>query len=250
MLRLCKMIENCITRGCSRLDSCCCLCSPVCGAWIEQPRCRGECRAMNSTSSAVVPRLILLEVRVTRNSCSVEDSCLLPLVIIPCRATGCCGISIFTAPTVNSPEFLSLVRLEMLEYRACDLPTVTFTTVCWLGATPSRRTIIVRPMCPVREHSKLAGLDFLRQVRLEWRFVISASSFSPLRVASSLVRWILATPNTIRRVRSPVTTLSSLGLSCGCGVEPAVASATEAAPFSTSSLLFTSGSKSYFLLPL
>ena len=33
-----------------------------------QPRCRGECRAMNSTSSAVVPRLILLEVRVTRNS--------------------------------------------------------------------------------------------------------------------------------------------------------------------------------------
>ena len=62
-------------------------------------------------------------------TCSVEDSCLLPLVIIPCRATGCCGISIFTAPTVRSPEFLSLVRLEMLEYRACDLPTVTFTTV-------------------------------------------------------------------------------------------------------------------------
>jgi hypothetical protein len=62
-------------------------------------------------------------------TCSVEESCLLPLVIIPCRATGCCGISIFTAPTVSSPEFLSLVRLEMLEYRACDLPTVTFTTV-------------------------------------------------------------------------------------------------------------------------
>jgi len=62
-------------------------------------------------------------------TCSVEDSCLLPLVIIPCRATGCCGISIFTAPTVSSPEFLSLVRLDMLEYRACDLPTVTFTTV-------------------------------------------------------------------------------------------------------------------------
>jgi hypothetical protein len=62
-------------------------------------------------------------------TCSVEDSCLLPLVIIPCRATGCCGISILTAPTVSSPEFLSLVRLEMLEYRACDLPTVTFTTV-------------------------------------------------------------------------------------------------------------------------
>ena len=79
-------------------------------------------------------------------------------------------------------------------------------THCWLGGTPSRRTIIVRPMCPVREHSKLAGLDFLRQVRLEWRFVISASNFSPLKVASSLVRWILATPNTIRRVRSPVTT--------------------------------------------
>ena len=79
-------------------------------------------------------------------------------------------------------------------------------THCWLGATPSRRTIIVRPMCPVSEHSKLAGLDFLRQVRLEWRFVISASNFSPLKVASSLVRWILATPKTIRRVRSPVTT--------------------------------------------
>lgn len=62
-------------------------------------------------------------------TCSVDDNCLLPLVIIPCRATGCCGMSIFTAPTVSSPEFLSLARLEMLEYRACDLPTVTFTTV-------------------------------------------------------------------------------------------------------------------------
>jgi hypothetical protein len=57
-----------MTRGCSRLDSCCCLCSPVCGAWIEQPRCRGEWRTMKSPSSAVVPRLILLAVRVTRNS--------------------------------------------------------------------------------------------------------------------------------------------------------------------------------------
>jgi hypothetical protein len=72
-IHTCKIIENCMTRGCSRLDSCCCLCSPVCGAWIEQPKCRGECRAMNSNSSAVVPRLILLAVRVTRNSLQNSD---------------------------------------------------------------------------------------------------------------------------------------------------------------------------------
>lgn len=82
----------------------------------------------------------------------------------------------------------------------------TRITHCWLGATPSRRTIMVRPTWPVREHSRLSGRSFFLHVMLEWRCVISASSFSPLKVASSRVRWILATPNTIRRVLSPVTT--------------------------------------------
>lgn len=76
-------------------------------------------------------------------------------------------------------------------------------TNCWLGATPSNRTIMVRPTCPVREHSRLEGRVFLRTVKLEWRLVISASSFRPLKVASSLVRWILATASTTSRVLSP-----------------------------------------------
>jgi hypothetical protein len=66
-LHTCNIIENCMTRGCNRPDSCCCLWRPDCGACIEC-KCRGECCAMKSPSSAVVPRLILLEVRVTRNS--------------------------------------------------------------------------------------------------------------------------------------------------------------------------------------
>lgn len=124
---------------------------------------------------------------------------------MPCRATGCWGISIFTAPTVSKPLFLSFCRLLMLEYKACDFPTVTFTTVCWLGATPSNRTIMVLPICPVKLHSKLAGLDFLRHVKLACRLVISASSFNPLRVANNLVLCIRATPKIINLVRSPVT---------------------------------------------
>lgn len=62
---------------------------------------------------------------------------------------------------------------------------------------------MVRPMCPVSEHSRLAGRVFLRTVRLECRLVISASSLSPLSVASRRVRWILATASTTSRVRSP-----------------------------------------------
>lgn len=76
-------------------------------------------------------------------------------------------------------------------------------TYCWLGATPSSSTIIVRPTCPVREHSRLGGRVFLRTVKLEWRLVISASSLRPLSVANNLVRWILATANTTKRVLSP-----------------------------------------------
>jgi len=38
-------------------------------------------------------------------------------------------MSIFIAPTVKRPEFLSLNLRETLEYKAWDLPTVTLTTV-------------------------------------------------------------------------------------------------------------------------
>lgn len=67
---------------------------------------------------------------------------------------------------------------------------------CWLGATPSTKTIIVRPIWPVKEHSSEMGMNFFLHVRLECKLAISASSFKPDSVASSRVLWILATPNT------------------------------------------------------
>lgn len=79
-LHTCNIIENCMTRGCNRPDSCCCLWRSDCGACIEW-KCLGECCAMNSPSSAVVPRLILLEVRVTRNSLQKYTVVLLTLYL-------------------------------------------------------------------------------------------------------------------------------------------------------------------------
>lgn len=81
-LHTCNIIENCMTRGCNRPDSCCCLWRSDCGACIEW-KCRGECCAMNSPSSAVVPRLILLDVRVTRNSLQKYTVVLLTLISSP-----------------------------------------------------------------------------------------------------------------------------------------------------------------------
>lgn len=106
----------------------------------------------------------------------VVESCLLLRVMTPCKATGCCGISIFTAPIDSKPLFLSLPRLETLEYNIWLLPTVTFTTVCWFGAVPSNNTIIARPNWPVCEHSKAIGFVFFRHVALLCKADISASS--------------------------------------------------------------------------
>lgn len=62
-------------------------------------------------------------------TCNVVDNCFELLVIIPCNATGCCGISMFTGPIDNKPLFLSLPRRDTLEYNVWLLPTVTRTTV-------------------------------------------------------------------------------------------------------------------------
>lgn len=48
---------------------------------------------------------------------------------MPCKATGCWGISTLTGPIERRPLFLSRPRLVKLEYRVWLLPMVTLTTV-------------------------------------------------------------------------------------------------------------------------
>lgn len=122
----CKITENCITKGWSnpfsmtlpfeRLE----VGNGVSLSWWFGDPCG---------SSSACGLDILLDVLVTLNSCNVELSCLLPLVTIPWRATGCWGMSIFTAPTVRKPEFLSFWRLLTLEYRVCDFPKKTWNFI-------------------------------------------------------------------------------------------------------------------------
>lgn len=116
------MTENCITNGWKKpLSGVVPLLTVAAGAGISLVWWFGE---LCCSSSGGTPLDNRLEVLVTLNSCRVELSCLLPLVTIPWRATGCWGMSIFTAPTVNKPEFLSFWRFVTLEYNAWDLPEI------------------------------------------------------------------------------------------------------------------------------
>ena len=95
------------------------------------PPAIGPATASSSSGMVLVFRPVFrLAMRGTRNSCRVDESCLEPLVIIPCRTPGCWGMSMWSAPTESNPEFLSLPWWNSREYKACDLPTVILTTVC------------------------------------------------------------------------------------------------------------------------
>jgi len=63
------------------------------------------------------------------NSCNVVESRLELRATIPCRMTGCCGMSMSTRPTVSSPESCFPDRLVTDEYKPCDFPMFIFTTV-------------------------------------------------------------------------------------------------------------------------
>ena len=63
------------------------------------------------------------------NSCNVLDNLLELLATMPWSTTGCCGISTSILPTVKSAELWSFVFLLTDEYKPCDLPTFTVTTV-------------------------------------------------------------------------------------------------------------------------
>ncbi len=63
------------------------------------------------------------------NSCSVDESLRELLATIPCNTTGCWGMSTSILPTVIRAELWSFVLLVIEEYRPCDFPMFTVTTV-------------------------------------------------------------------------------------------------------------------------
>lgn len=63
------------------------------------------------------------------NSCRVLEICLEPLVIIPCKTTGCWGISTSISPTEIMAELCSLPFLRMVVWIAWVLSMVMVTTV-------------------------------------------------------------------------------------------------------------------------
>ena len=165
-LSRCRTMENCMTRGCSRL-AVASLSTILPPPPLADERCSGAggvsfggdgskaiaglliaelapktplsppaiWPATASSSSGMVlvfSPVFRLAIRGNRNSCRVDESCFEPLVIIPCRTPGCWGMSMWTAPTESNPEFLFffLPCWDSREYKACDLPTVILTTVC------------------------------------------------------------------------------------------------------------------------
>lgn len=63
------------------------------------------------------------------NSCKVVEIRLELRATIPWRMTGCCGMSMSTRPTVSSPVLCLPARLVTDEYRPCDFPIFTLTTI-------------------------------------------------------------------------------------------------------------------------
>lgn len=73
----------------------------------------------------------------------MEDSCRLERVMTPCRATGCCGRSTRTPPTLR--RAVAPCRPASQPYRAWDLPTLTRTTVL------EAQTRNEKKLCPTAE---------------------------------------------------------------------------------------------------
>lgn len=104
-----------------------------------KPKCL-NCTKSNSYQPFHNPKMLSLPISLNKSSilkffrysliiytCSVDDSCLLERVITPCSATGCWGRSTLTPPTLSSAVAPGLPASH--PYNACDLPTLTRTTV-------------------------------------------------------------------------------------------------------------------------